>query len=372
MKKNPELPPRVFPHGRWYRLMVAQGSKRVPHNLSLIADGLPALWRAFRAFEQSDSTLYLMPALIADWQDEVMVRHKPTTQVYDRYVCEQIADAFAEYTPAEPQPPDCTEFLNRWADKPRSYNGYRAMLRELFRFAIEKGLRPLGTNPISSGRGDVVIRTKATPARERCPTTSELRRMKIACLYGKSGGRKSREARTRTGLTMAAFIEVCYLTGQDVGRVVLLRESKGDDDNEPYLTREGISFRRSKTGGRVVIGWTPRLVAAVAALRRIKAEKALAKRMQQRPAKHPYLFTKQDGTPLDYEAMSNAWQRGMQRFIEAGGEHFKARDIRSRAATDKDIKEGRSEARKMTTHTTEAQLAAYLRDKNTPTTKATA
>ena len=33
---------------------------------------------------------------------------------------------------------------------------------------------------------------------------------------------------------------------------------------------------------------------------------------------------------------------------------------------------GRVEARKMTTHTTEAQLAAYLRDKNTPTTKATA
>ena len=43
-----------------------------------------------------------------------------------------------------------------------------------------------------------------------------------------------------------------------------------------------------------------------------------------------------------------------------------------RLALANGIIDRRSEARKMTTHTTEAQLAAYLRDKNTPTTKATA
>ena len=173
-----------------------------------------------------------------------------------------VSEFFAEYKPDEPGTAVCEDFLANWIEHPRSYNKYRSLLRELFDFAIRKELRPLGTNPLS------VVPTMPEKPRERCPSTSELRRLKVACLYGQSGGLVSRRARTRTGLTMAAFIEVAYLTGQDVGRIVLLRESAGTDPNEPFLTEEGISFRRSKTGGRVVIEWTPRLRAAVAALAR--------------------------------------------------------------------------------------------------------
>lgn len=367
MKKDPALPPRVFEHGRWYRIVVAQGKKRVPHRLSLIKDGLPALWRAYRAFSDEADSLYLMPALIADWEDEVLARRRPATQADTGRMLARVSQAFAEFKPDEPQPPHCTDFLAEWADKPRSFNKYRGLLRELFRFAIEKGRRPLGTDPVGG-----VIRTKTDKPRERCPSTSELRRMKVACLYGPSGGRVSRRARTRTGLTMAAFIEVAYLTGQDVGRIVLLRESASDDENEPFITAEGLSFRRSKTGGRVVIEWTPRLRAAVAALKRMKAERALSKRMQHRPAPHPYLFCKHDGTPLDYEAMSNAWQRGMARFVAAGGQRFMARDIRARALTDKDARHGRQAANAMGTHTTEGQTADYIRHKSPRKTKATA
>lgn len=364
MKKDPALPPRVFPHGAWYRIAVANGKRREWTKLSKIAAGLPALWRAYRAFESADAALYLMPALIADWQDEVGARHAPSTRADEARMCLKVATGFAEFKPDEPQPPDCVKFLQTWADAPRSFNKYRALLRELFRYAIEKGRRPVGTNPV-----DGVIRTKADKPRERCPSTSELRRMKVACLYGLSGGRQSRAARTRTGLTMAAFIEVAYLTGQDVGRIVLLRATKGEDPNEPFLTEEGISFRRSKTGGRVVIEWTPRLRAAVAALQALKVER---RRKTKRPMLHPYLFTKQDGSPLDYEAMSNAWQRGMARFIEAGGVRFMARDIRARALTDKDAREGRAEANAMGTHTTEGQTVRYVRHKVARKTKATA
>ena len=43
MTKDKALPPRVFPHGRWYRIAVAKGSRREWTNLSLIADGLRLL-----------------------------------------------------------------------------------------------------------------------------------------------------------------------------------------------------------------------------------------------------------------------------------------------------------------------------------------
>lgn len=367
MKKDPALPPRVFQHGRWYRLMVAEGARRVPHRLSLVADGLPALWRAFRAFDAEAKSLYLMPALIADWEDEVLAQRAPRTRADTMRMLAHVSAAFAEFQPDEPGPKVCDEFLSAWATKARSFNKYRTLLRELFNFAIRKERRPTGTNPVAD-----LIPTMPAPARERCPSTSELRRLKVACLYGKSGGRKNRTARTRTGLTMAAFIEVAYLTGQDVGRIVLLREKAGADPDDPFVTDAGLSFRRSKTGGRVVIEWTPRLRAAVAALQRIKAAQAIAKKLHQRPAKHQYLFTKANGTPWDYEAMSNAWQRGMARAKAAGVKHFMARDIRARALTDKDAREGRREARKMSTHTTEGQLADYLRGKAPPSTKATA
>lgn len=362
MKKDPALPPRVFPHGRWYRIAVARGSKREWTNLSLVADGLPALWRAYRAFD-AEPEIYLMPALIADWQDRVLAGKAPKTREDTDRMLVHVADAFAEFRPDEPGPPDCVEFLSPWAGKPRSFNKYRALLRELFRFAIEIGQRPVGTNPV-----DGVIRTKTEKPRQRCPSTSEIRRVKIGCLYGASGGRVSRQVRTRSGLTMCALIEVCYLTGQDIGRIVALREAAGDDPNEPFLTREGISFRRSKTGGRVVIEWTPRLHAAIAALRRIKAERMLRQRAEKR-VETPYLFTKQTGEPLTYEAASNAWQRGIKR---AQVQHFMLRDIRARALTDKDARDGRQAANAMGTHTTEGQTADYIRHKTPRKTKATA
>jgi site-specific recombinase XerD len=344
VKKDPALPPRVFQHGRWYRLAVAKGSKREWHRLSPVAEGLPALWRAYRAFNDGPGA-YLMPALIADWEDAELARKSAKTKYDTGYMLRHVAHAFAEFTPEEPTPPICMEFLSEWSGKPRSFNKYRALLRELFRFAIERGKRT-GSNPV-----DGIIRTQAEKPRQRCPSTSEIRRVKIGCLYADDG------RRTPSGMTMCVVIELCYLTGQDIGRIVEIRETPGNI-NEPFLTPEGISFRRSKTGGRVLIEWTPRLKAAVAAAKRIKGK-----------ADHPYLLTKQDSTPLNYEAVANAWQRGIKR---SGVKHFMLRDIRARALTDKDARDGRRAANIMGTHTTEGQTAEYIRQHMPGRTRATA
>jgi hypothetical protein len=358
--KDPALPPRVFEHGAWYRIAVARGDKREWHKLSRIRDGLPAMWRAYAAFTVDAPTdTYLMPALIAEWQDAVLASRAKATKTAANYMLGRVSGAFAEFRPDQVEPPHCVEFLAQWADKPRSYNQYRALLAELMRYAMETGKRPAGTNPV---RG--VIRTKTEKPRQRCPTTSELRRIKIGCLYGDDG------LHTRSGLTMAALIELAYLTGQDIGRLVVLRDGPGEDQNEPFLTRVGISFRRSKTGGRVLIEWTPRLRAAVAALKRIKAERMLRKTSaERRRLAHPYLMTRQDGSPMTYEAASNAWQRGLKR---SGVAHCMFRDIRARAITDTDAHAGRLAANAMGAHTTEAQTAEYIRHKTARTIKATA
>jgi hypothetical protein len=67
----------------------------------------------------------------------------------------------------------------------------RAGLRELMRFAEEKGFRPRGQQP-----GDC-IKTMSAPARDRYPTDSELRRIKVAAFYGKDGKRTGRGPRSR-------------------------------------------------------------------------------------------------------------------------------------------------------------------------------
>jgi len=362
MSKDPALPPRVQAKGRWYYLVVADGKKRRWNKVSRIRDGLPAMYAALAKMLQAEDRLASVPQLIADWEAEVMAQHAPKTQIDERSRGAKIAARFADFAPAEVSPPDVVEFLKPYRDRPRTFNLYRAQIGELMRFAIEKGLRPPGTNPVTS-----VVRTMSTPPRRRCPTTSELRRVKVGCLYGDD------RRRTRSGLTMACLIELAYLSGQDVSVMIRLRDKLDPQQpDEPHVCAEGIFFRRDKTersgAGAVIVQWTPRLRALIAALRRMKAERKLKKHASQR-VETALLFTKQDGQPLTYSAVANAWQDGIRRSKVLP---FMFRDIRARALTDKAVREGIREANAMGTHTTEQQTADYVRSKVARKTKATA
>lgn len=363
MSKDPALPPRVQSKGRWFYLVVAEGKKRRWNKISQIREGLPAMYAALAKMLQAEELRGSVPALIAEWEAEVMAQHATKTQVDERARGAKIAARFADFTPAEVTPPDVVEFLAAYRGKPRTFNLYRQQIGELMRFAIEKGLRPPGTNPVTS-----VIRTMSTPPRKRCPTTSELRRVKIGCLYGDDG------RRTRTGLTMACLIELAYLTGQDVSVMIRLRDKLDPQrPDEPHVTADGVFFRRDKTGNAVEVLYrsdspTDRLRRCIAALRRMKAERALKKRAAQR-VETPHLFLKQDGQPLSYSAVANAWQDGLRRSKVLP---FMFRDIRARALTDKTVREGIREGNAMGTHTTEQQTADYVRSKVPRKTKATA
>ncbi|MCC2673086.1 MAG: integrase [Ramlibacter sp.] len=354
MPRSPELPPRVFAKGRWYYLVSAEGKKRVWTKLTLQRDGVPALYRKLADLAARDIAPDRMPAMITDWLDEVGSKHAKKTQANDKWVMNALSAGFAEFRASQLTPPDCTTFLKPYRAKPRTHNEMRAGLRELMRFAEERGYRPAGSNPVDS------IKTLPTPARDRYPTDSELRRIKVAAFYGADG------KRTRQGATIAALIDLAYLTGQRIGDLLDLRWTKKAALNEKglveaaYIADEGIYFKPGKTatstGAKVLIEWTPRLRDTVARIEKIGRRNLR------------WVITSQEAQRYDYEAFKSAWARAIAR-SGVKGLHF--HDLRAKAVTDKEESHGMQQARRMATHSTEGQTASYVRHRKAQKTSAT-
>jgi integrase len=354
MTKDRALPPRVFERGRWYYLVTAEGAKRVWTKLTQVREGLPALYRKLADLAARDIAPDRMPALIADWLKEVSARRGDKTQANDKWATGRISAAFAEFRAGQITPPECAEFLKAFRGKPRTHNEMRACLRELMRYAEEKGYRPAGSNPVDS------IRTMPTPARDRYPTDSEIRRVKFAACVGADG------KRTRMGPTICLLIDLAYLTGQRVGDVLDLRwtkklatNAKGEVD-APYIADEGIYFKPSKTAGstgaKVLIEWTPRLLNTVERI----------KKLGRRNVK--FVITSQEAQRYDYEAFKSAWARAVER---SGVANLHFHDLRAKALTDTKRRAGIAAAQIMGAHSTEGQTRNYVREREAQRIEAT-
>lgn len=356
--KSSGLPTGVFPKGRWYYRVRAEGKKRVWVKLSRISEGLPALYTALAKALTVDQVDDSMPAVISAWKTSVGARHAAKTQYNNAHMLDAIAEAFRDFRAGQVEAPDCAEFLQAWLAKPRSYNAYRSMLRELMRFSIERGYRK--DNPLDA------IRTLPTPARKRYISDSELRRIKVGAIYGDDG------LKTRSGRMICALIDVAYLTGQRIGDLLALRwQPDPQDPSAPHLAKDGLHWQPGKTslatGAKVHITWTPQLEAAVERIRKIQAERLLKRRADQRVVSG-YLFTGQDGKPLTYSGAASAWKRAVKR---AGVRDVHFHDIRAKAVTDVDQVSGRRAARSMGAHSTEGQTADYIRNRKAEPVKAT-
>jgi len=356
--KSSGLPTGVFPKGRWYYRVRAEGAKRVWFKLSRISEGLPALYTALAKALTVDQVDDCMPSIISAWKATVGANHTAKTQYNEAHMLDAIAEAFRDFRAGQVEAPDCAEFLQAWLKKPRSFNAYRSMLRELMRFSIERGYRK--DNPLDA------IRTLSTPARKRYITDSELRRIKVGAIYGDDG------LATRSGRMICALIDVAYLTGQRIGDLLALRWNPDPaDPDAPYVAKDGLHWQPGKTaattGARVHITWTPKLVDAVERIRRLQAARLLKRRADQRVVSG-YLFTGQDGKPLTYSGAASAWKRAVRR---AGVRDVHFHDIRAKAVTDVDQVSGRRAARSMGAHSTEGQTADYIRNRRAEPVKAT-
>ena len=349
MTRDPRLPQSVYiKAGRYYHV-AAEGKRRIWRSLTRVSEGMQALYSALADLLARDVQDDRMPALIVQWQREVGAHHSAKTRATNDSRLRVLAEAFAEFRSSQVEAPDVAEFLRQFRAQARTHNQYRSLLRELMRYSIEKGYRTV--NPVSG-----VIRTVTEKPRTRYLTDSEVRRIKVGAIYGDDG------KPTRSGRMIAALIEVAYLTGQDIGMLLRLRwERDADDQSAPFVGADGLFFRRSKvagtTGAAVLIKWTPRLSAAVAGLRAMHAERLLKSRASQRIVSG-VVFTRQDGLPFTYSGAQTAWKRAVKR---AGIKLCMFRDLRAKALTDKEAREGMESARDMGQHSTDTQTADYVR-----------
>lgn len=374
MSRSPELPPRVYPKGRWYYLVTAEGKKRVWTKLTRIQDGIPALYRKLADLKARDVAPDRMPMLVTDWLAEVSVTRGDKQQANDKWVMNTISNAFAEFRAREVATPDCLRFLSQWKKRPaewddakqgpwkkrpRTHNEMRAGLLELMRYAEGKEhqgvtFRDPGTNPVAS------IKTMPTPARTRYPTDSELRRIKVAAFYGADG------KRTRMGPTLAALIDLAYLTGQRISDLLDLRWTKRAALNDageveaPYIAAEGLYFQPSKTAGttgaKVLIQWTPRLKDTIARI------EAIGRRNLR------WVITSQEAQRYEYEAFKSAWSRAVKR---SGVKGLTFHDLRAKALTDTEERQGMKAAQTKGTHSTEQQTKDYVRRRRALKSEAT-
>lgn len=334
-----DLPKRVHIKSGSYWHVRAEGKKRVWTKLCRVRDGMPAMYRALADLEQAELKSEMMPALIADWMLEVSSQHKPKTQANDLYQTNTIKEAFAEFRASQVRPSHIAEFLKAYKNRPRSYNAYRTMLRELMRYAEEKDYRAEGTNPVDS------IKTAKTPPRTRYITDSELRRIKVGICYGDDG------KRTRSGPMICCLVEMALLTGQRASD--LLELEWGD------ISSKGILFRPGKTADStavaILVQWTPRL-------------RKLVDRLKAFPQSgHRHVFCKLDGQAYTYSGASSAWKRGLKR---AGLVNTQFRDLRAKALTDIDESHDIKAAQRLGGHSTQSQTAEYIRHKRAITAKA--
>lgn len=348
MSRPPELPPRVYPKGRWYYLVTAEGTKRVWTKLTPIREGLSPLYRKLADEHAREVAPDRVPMVAQLWLKEACAEHTDTEN--DEWAVREISKAFAEFRAREVTTPDCIAFLKKWKDKKqaRTFNLMRFALLDMMRFAEGKAhegvpFRDPNSNPVAS------IKRMATPARTRYPTDSEVRRIKFHAMVGRDG------KRTRSGPYLAAAIDLAYLTGQRIGDLLELRWNKraATERGEvvaPYIAEDGIHFRPSKTekstGVMVRILWTPRLRAVVA---RIEA-------IGRRNMRH--VLTNQEAQPLLYSTFATAWWRACDR---AGikGLHF--HDMKAKALTDTAKKHGKKAAQTKGGHSSEKQTDDYLR-----------
>lgn len=338
--KKEDLPKKVFVKNGAFWHVRAEGEKRIWKRLSSIADGLPAMYIALANLEASGIRNDLMDSLIDTWMREVAIKHKPKTQANDLYQTRVIKKAFIEFRVKEVSPPDIMAFLKAFEHMPRTYNAYRSMLRELMRFAEEKGLRRPGENPVES------IRTMKTSPRKRYITDSELRRIKVGVSYGENG------LRTPSGPMICCLIEMAYLTGQRASDLLNMEWAEVKPDG--ILFQPGKTL--SSTSVSIIVQWTARLRKLVERLRKFPQSRESV-----------FVFSKADGQRYTYSGAQTAWKRGIKR---AGLKDMQFRDLRAKALTDMDLSDGILAAQRLGGHSTQSQTADYVRHKKAIKTRA--
>lgn len=256
-----------------------------------------------------------MPGLLHRWLEQITVA-KATRKTYSSAV-RKLVEIMAEFDVADVKASDVRALLHHYRAKPATANVLRNVLIGALELACIEGI--VERNVARD------TRPMKTATRDRLITDTEMTAL-----------------RANASPTMRVIIDLCYLTGQRIGDVRMIRYADIGDD--------GIAFRQQKTGHRMVVAWTDELRAVVAEARAL-----------HQSVKGLTLLHSRQGTPLSYWTIRTLWDRACE---AAGVEDAHIHDIRAKSGTDARAQGLDSMA--LLGHTTESSHNRYQRSRQIP------
>ncbi len=283
-KTGQTLPHRVYEkHGAFYYVGPDNKWKRLGKTLAEVYRGLAEL--------EAESKIGTMDALFARYLKEVTPTKSQAQQDNERLYAERLRPVFGNMRPQDVRPMHVRGYLDRRSGKVAA-NREKAMLSHLFTMAMGWGV--VDKNPCKG-----VARNKERP-RSRHVTNAEVNAVGV-----------------HASAWLRRFIRMAYYTGQRTKDVMSMTRGQ--------INEEGISFRQSKTGKKLLVEWTSTM--------REVANDCLAHAGE-------LLIFSNKGRPYASWALQSAWRRAINKTVEAESaagrefEPFQIRDLRAKAASD--------------------------------------
>lgn len=310
---NKHLPARVYlKHGAYYFVDMNQKWHR-------LGKSLPEAMEAWTDMIERPLSTRTMHGVFERYLTEVSTTKAATTYKQDVYGIKSLKTFFGDMYPEDITPVDIYKYMDiRKQVTVVGANKEKSLLSHILTMAIRWGV--LTDNVCKN------VQRLTEKKRDRY-----IEEWEFEVVYNSA-----------PDLIKAAMM-IAYLTGLRLGDLLKIKLSDLND--------QGIKIQISKTKNAILIEWTDALREAV----------NLAKKLN-RPVRGMHLFCTRKGQPYSADGFKSIWQRVMNSAMkkELIKERFRFHDIRRKAASDIEAKDGRELARKLLGHSTQKMTENYI------------
>jgi integrase len=262
---------------------------------------------------------------MAELIDTALAHIRPTlkrsTATQYEGAARKLKKMLVQFSPEQVKPKHIAAIKLQMSKTPNMANRCLSLLRQVFHFALEQQL--IESNPA------VGIRRHIEPKRTRLISMTE-----YEAIYAKAGPR------------LQVVMDLLIRTGQRVNDVLSIRRAD--------LTEEGIRFVQQKTGAKLIVHWTPELRAVVERAKTLHGNVRALTLLHNRRGKRP-----------DYRTVALQWTTACE---AAGVADAHLHDLRAVALTA--ARQQGLNATGLAGHSSPAQTARYLRDRQEPIAEA--
>jgi integrase len=338
------LPGRVHPkHGAYYFVGVAPDGTRKWERLCRINEGKAKMFERLAEILDKGKKIGNMPRWINEYKrTQLNDLAFETRKIYDAYY-DVIAESFEEFDVQSVWPAHIAEFLEHYADRPRTAQAYKARFTAFFIWCCEPKQSLRKDNPTRE------VKIAKPKKRKRYITHEEYHSIRNAMLAGANG------RRTPAGEMMQCAMDLIYLTAQRSTEIRLLQLN--------HIKDGLIYFKPTKTEDSsekdAFIPVTPEIQAILDRAKTVYSARRAKDRVTSMFVIHTH-----DGQRYTAHGLGSNWDRACER---AGVKNATLKDLRAKALTD---------AKKLGYHMEDIQVAAahsdakttegYIKDRITP------